>query len=214
MITEVKKGVFIFPQALSWLEQKTLIKLYKNMQADMYVPELKSGFKMNLKMNCLGSHWSAKDYKYYSIREDVDKQPIKTVDPLLINLAAKFNKLCFPEHDSDWNIAICNYYKTNSTLGVHQDNSESKETLNSGHPVVSFSVGASCNFKIGGLYRKDPTQDIILQSGDVLIFGNESRLIYHGISKMINNQNKYLNSKIPFEKSLDSGRINFTLRKM
>ncbi len=211
-LKELVPGVFLFPAGLNFWEQKALIRLYQKNKHEMYVPRLRSGHNMNLQMNCFGQHWSAIDYKYHTSRIDVDHKEVKTVHPLLISLAQKFNSYCFPEHAADWDIALCNYYGVNSTLGLHQDNSESAIQLKTGHPVVSFSIGASCEFILGGLTRKSPAQKFCLNSGDVLIFGGVSRLRYHGVGR-IYSQSQHSESRIPFSKSLDHGRLNFTLRK-
>jgi alkylated DNA repair protein (DNA oxidative demethylase) len=153
------------------------------------------------------------DYGYHDSRVDIDQQDVKVVHPLLTTLAARFAQGCFPEHAAQWDIALCNYYGPTSTLGLHQDNSESATQLKAGHPVVSFSVGASCNFLLGGLTRKSPTQEVRLNSGDVLIFGGPSRLRYHGVSKIYHPEH-HTDARIPFMQALQGGRLNFTLRKL
>lgn len=199
---------FHYPFALTYWEQKTLVKLYRSIQKTLYVPKLKSGHPMNLKMTCMGSHWSAKDYHYHDIRKDIDNEPVLPFDPILSRLASKFVNLSFPNYTHGLDVAICNYYTPRSTLGLHVDNSESPESLKRGDPIVSFSIGASCDFQMGGFKRYDPVETITLGSGDVLIFGGSDRLRYHGVSKI------HKEHKAPFHKFLDNGRINFTLRKL
>lgn len=202
-------GAWHLPGALSLFEQKRLVKIYKAMQMDMYVPKVKSGNYMNLQMNCLGWHWNAVDYKYHQVRTEIDDQPVKPIHSELIRIAKQPSEQLFPYHNPSWDICLCNYYGPGSTLGLHKDNSESEKALAIGHPVVSFSVGASCIFRVGGLTRSAPSQDIRLKSGDIFIFGEESRLRLHGITKIFSNE-----ARIPFGKSLGNGRINFTLRKL
>ena len=222
--TKIVPGTYLWPKALNWFEQKALVKLYKRMSSDLYVPKLKSGHSMNLSMTCLGKHWSPRDYAYHETRVDHDQNPVKEVPEILLALADWFAASCLSEYEcpdnqlmhnakTGWNIALCNYYNTNSTLGLHRDDSETPETLQSGFPIVSFSIGASCDFLLGGLKRSDPTQKIQLHSGDILIMGGPSRLRYHGVSK-IHRQNNDNSLRIPFSKALGEGRINFTLRKL
>lgn len=205
---KVYDETFHFTTALTYFEQKSLVKIYRRIQNTLYTPKLKSGHSMNLQMTCLGSHWSAKDYKYHPVRKDFDNQPVLSFEPILNQLAYKFLKSSFPDYSYGFDIAICNYYIPTSTLGLHKDNSESKESLDRGDPIVSFSVGATCDFQMGGLDRYDPLKTIKLKSGDVLVFGGSDRLRYHGVNKIYRTDNS------PFHKFLDCGRLNFTLRKL
>lgn len=204
---KVYDETFHYPSALTWLEQKSLVKIFLKLQDTFYIPKLQSGHSMNLKMTCLGSHWSAKDYKYHNVRADFDQQPVPLLDPILVKLASKFTQLAFPQYNKSWDIAICNQYDVGSTLGLHKDNSESLESLQAGDPIVSFSVGARCNFQMGGFIRSNTIKNIELSSGDVLIFGGQDRLRYHGV-------NKIYKSCSPFHQFLNGGRVNFTLRKL
>ncbi|HVI40122.1 MAG TPA: alpha-ketoglutarate-dependent dioxygenase AlkB [Anaerovoracaceae bacterium] len=206
---EIFPGAWHLPGALSLLQQKRLIRLFKNHQEDLYIPKVKSGSYMNLQMGSFGWHWNAIDYKYYKTRNDVDDRPVADMLPEIVDTAKPFSLAKFPYHNPDWDICLFNYYSPGSTLGMHRDNSESDTALSIGHPVVSFSVGASCIFRVGGLSRSSEYQDIRLSSGDVFIFGGESRLRFHGITKIFGYEDR-----VPFSKSLNCGRINFTLRKL
>jgi alkylated DNA repair protein (DNA oxidative demethylase) len=101
---------------------------------------------------------------------------------------------------------IANHYEAGKhKLGMHADNSESKAALDMEHPVVSISVGASCIFKIG-----DPVHNILLHSGDILIFGGPARLDKHGVAKVYDEGWSLYHT---IGKNLDYGRLNLTLRK-
>lgn len=194
-------GVYLFTDSLSEEEKLYLAGLY--IKNDFYIPKLKTGHSMKLEMCCFGKHWNPVDYKYYSDRIDLDGKRVASIPTQLITIAAKFTQQSFPSFTADWDVCIANYYQKGSSLGLHQDNSESLESLKLGHPVVSFSIGAEAIFDIGGVNRKDPVAKISLKNGDVLIFGGVSRLRYHGISKVLDNS-PYMS--LP-------GRLNFTLRK-
>nr|GEY35510.1 oxoglutarate/iron-dependent dioxygenase [Tanacetum cinerariifolium] len=77
-------------------------------------------------------------------------------------------------------ICIVSFYKTDDGLGLHQDRDESSDSLDKGLPMVSISIGDSAQFSYG--HRKDATKEVSLNSGDVLIFGGDSRHIYHGVT--------------------------------
>jgi DNA oxidative demethylase len=72
---------------------------------------------------------------------------------------------------------LINRYEAGAGMGLHQDKDERDLT----QPIVSVSLGASCRFLIGGLKRTDPTTSIALHSGDVLVWGGASRLLFHGV---------------------------------
>jgi DNA oxidative demethylase len=49
---------------------------------------------------------------------------------------------------------------------------------------VSVSLGASCQFLVGGLKRKDSVKRITLESGDILVWGRTERLMFHGVAPL------------------------------
>ncbi len=81
-------------------------------------------------------------------------------------------------------LCIMNFYSPDAKMGVHQDKDERSETIASGIPIVSVSLGDAARFMIGGLSRRDPTRPLILRSGDVLVMGGPSRLRFHGVTRI------------------------------
>lgn len=63
-------------------------------------------------------------------------------------------------------------------MSLHQDRDEQDFTA----PIVSVSLGVPATFLFGGMQRSDKTQKIPLAHGDVVIWGGESRLRFHGIA--------------------------------
>ncbi|KAI5391396.1 hypothetical protein KIW84_076266, partial [Lathyrus oleraceus] len=84
-------------------------------------------------------------------------------------------------------ICIVNFYSTSGRLGLHQDRDEREESLQKGLPVVSFSIGDSAEFLYGDQRDVEKAENVLLESGDVLIFGGDSRHVYHGVSSIISN---------------------------
>jgi alkylated DNA repair protein (DNA oxidative demethylase) len=62
-------------------------------------------------------------------------------------------------------------------LTLHQDRDEN----NYEHPIVSVSLGVPAVFQFGGTKRTDPLKRVTLYDGDVVVWGGEARLAYHGI---------------------------------
>lgn len=75
---------------------------------------------------------------------------------------------------------LINQYVAGSRMGLHQDKDERDLT----QPIVSVSLGIPAMFLWGGSQRQGSTQKILLQHGDVLVWGGEDRLRYHGIAAL------------------------------
>jgi len=71
-------------------------------------------------------------------------------------------------------------YEAGAGLGLHQDRDEGDLA----HPIVSVSVGAAASFILGGLRRDAPTRRIRVEDGDVIVWGGESRLRFHGVAPL------------------------------
>lgn len=195
---------------LSPAEQARVALITRDVVPGFYVPRTRWGKAMNLRMNCLGHHWSARDYKYHPTRVDVDGLPCAAIPDELQAMArrALLDTAYLPPGDvRPYDLCIVNWYTEDTgKLGDHVDNSESAASLESGYPVVSLSVGASCVFRMGGLARRDPYEHHVLESGDLVVFGRSKRLAYHGVKKL-------LPGTVPSHLRLaEPGRLNLTFR--
>ncbi|XP_072546358.1 nucleic acid dioxygenase ALKBH1 [Salminus brasiliensis] len=72
---------------------------------------------------------------------------------------------------------ILNYYRSDSSLGIHVDESELDHTL----PLLSFSFGQTAVFLLGGTKRQDPPTAMFMRSGDLMVMSGSSRLLYHAV---------------------------------
>jgi alkylated DNA repair protein (DNA oxidative demethylase) len=70
-----------------------------------------------------------------------------------------------------------NRYEAGVKLGIHQDRHEIDLT----QPIVSISLGLECVFLLGGFQRTDATKRILLEHGDVVVWGGPSRMRFHGV---------------------------------
>jgi alkylated DNA repair protein (DNA oxidative demethylase) len=70
--------------------------------------------------------------------------------------------------------------------------------------VLSVSLGDTALFRLGGLRRSDPTGQIRLASGDVVVLGGEARRAYHGVDRILSRSSRLI---------AGGGRINLTLRR-
>ena len=154
-------------------------------------------------MLCLGRHWNARTYTYEAVRSDVDGRPAPALPSDLAQIAARAGGAAGFDFLPD--LCIINWYSASSRMGLHQDKDESRESLEAGAPVVSVSIGDTAQFLFGGLKRKDPTEKILLESGDVFVFGAGSRLRYHGVTRILPGTGP---ADLGFE-----GRLNLTFRR-
>ncbi len=72
---------------------------------------------------------------------------------------------------------LINRYMPGAKLSLHQD----KDEPDLRQPIVSVSLGLPAVFQFGGLKRNDPLVRVMLEHGDVVVWGGASRLFYHGI---------------------------------
>ena len=70
-----------------------------------------------------------------------------------------------------------NRYQAGTKLGMHQDRHE----IDFSQPIVSVSLGLECIFLLGGLERTDKAKRILLEHGDVVVWGGPSRMRFHGV---------------------------------
>src|SRR5262245_11551324 len=168
-----------------------------------YVPTVRGGGTMHVRMLCLGRHWNGLTYQYEPTRSDFDNLAPPALPESFRRLAADIAAAAGMALDAD--ICILNYYDADGRMGLHQDKDEGAESIAAGVPVVSVSLGDTARFLFGGLKRRDPVEAIPLESGDAFVFGGPARLRYHGVSRIIP-------GTAPPDLQL-SGRFNLTFRR-
>ena len=183
---EVCPGAIHLPGYLSLDEQRALAARCLAIgtgQAGWYVPTVRGGGKMRVRMVCLGRHWNARTYRYEATRRDFDGLPAPPLPANLAELATRMAAeagMCLAP-----DVGILNHYGPDGKMGLHQDKDERQDTLDAGVPIVSVSIGDTAKFILGGLTRKDPKTMVPLASGDGFVFGGPSRLRYHGVAALL-----------------------------
>jgi DNA alkylation damage repair protein AlkB len=182
---EIHPGLFVFRDYLASGEQSALWRTCQELSAgpvSMYTPTVRGGRKMSVGMLCLGRHWNGLTYTYEERRTDFDGAEVPPLPQafasLAIGAAASAGFAMRPD------LCIMNFYSAGSRMGVHQDKDERPETIERGVPIVSVSLGDAARFVVGGLTRRDPTEPLIVRSGDVLVMGGPSRLRFHGVTRI------------------------------
>lgn len=168
-----------------------------------YVPRVRGGGRMHVRMLCLGRHWNGQHYRYEPTRSDHDQLAVPPIPEALgaaaSAAAARVGMALAPD------VCIVNLYDGTGRMGLHQDKDESPASLAAGHPIVSLSLGDTARFLFGGLSRRDPVVPIALRSGDAFVFGGPARLRYHGVSRIEAGTGP---TALGF-----SGRLNLTFRR-
>jgi alkylated DNA repair protein (DNA oxidative demethylase) len=206
MIQEIAPGAFHLPRYLSLDRQGPLARRCRELAdgpVPAYVPIVRGGGKMHVRMLCLGRHWNGLTYAYESIRSDFDNLPVPALPEEFRALARELAAAAGMALEAD--ICILNYYDAEGRLGLHQDKDESEGSLAAGIPVVSVSIGDTARFMFGGTRRRDPMTTLLLESGDGFVFGGAARLRYHGVSRILPGTG-------PTALGL-SGRFNLTFRQ-
>jgi len=139
------------------------------------------GYTMSVAMtSCGGLGWTTNDRGYlYSPVDPVTHRPWPPIPEA-------FHALCheaaiaagYPDFQPD--ACLINRYAPGAKLSLHQD----KDEPNLRAPIVSVSLGLPAIFQFGGLQRNDPLKRLMLEHGDVVVWGGESRLFYHGIQPL------------------------------
>ena len=94
---------------------------------------------------------------------------------------------------------LLNCYLSGAGMGLHQDRDERDFS----QPIVSVSLGLPAVFLLGGLSRSEPVRQCMLQHGDVLVWGGEARLRFHGVKPVAAGEHPLTGSS----------RINLTFRR-
>ena len=158
------------------------------------------GFTMSAAMtNCGELGWVAdqQGYRYDTLDPSTGK-PWPRMPASFLQLAQTAATECgYADFTPD--ACLINQYKIGASMGLHQDKNEQDFT----QPIVSVSLGIPAVFQFGGLKRSDKTDKIPLNHGDIVIWGSNARLKFHGIMPLKPNSHS----------ALGAYRYNLTFRK-
>jgi alkylated DNA repair protein (DNA oxidative demethylase) len=203
---EVAPGAIWFKSYLSEAEQRALVARCQALMdgpAGGYVPTVRGGGRMRVRMVCLGRHWNPLTYRYEATRADFDDAPVAPVPPEWAVLASTLARAAGFQMLPD--ICLINWYGGDGRMGLHQDKDESRTSIDAGAPVVSISLGDTARFLFGGVRRRDAIESILLQSGDAFVFGGAARLRYHGVARVFSSD---VTATLGMQ-----GRFNLTFRQ-
>jgi alkylated DNA repair protein (DNA oxidative demethylase) len=146
----------------------------------------------------LGWHSDARGYRYVA-QDPLTGLPWPPMPPLLGGLA---ERAAIEAGYAGFAPQAClvNRYLPGARLSLHQDRDE--DALSA--PIVSVSLGLAAVFLWGGLARTDPVRHIRLESGDVVVWGGPSRLVFHGVAPLADG----------YHPATGRARFNLTFRRV
>jgi DNA oxidative demethylase len=175
---------------------------------------------MSVQITCLGWHWYP--YRYSRTVDDGDGRMVApfprwledlgrravtdaaAIDAAVEEAGAKEAGEGSPGDRTGYvpDVALINWYRPEARMGMHVDRDEPSPA-----PVVSLSLGDTGVFRFGNADgRGRPWTDVLLESGDLFVFGGPSRRAYHGVPKVLPGTGQ---AGI----GLEGGRFNITLRQ-
>ncbi|KFK38773.1 hypothetical protein AALP_AA3G158600 [Arabis alpina] len=222
----IRPGMVLLKNYLSINDQVMIVNKCRQLglgEGGFYQPGYRDGAILHLKMMCLGKNWDPETSQYGETRpvdgsippkipvefsqfvEKAVKESQSLVATTSKNMKAEDE---IPSMSPD--ICIANFYTTTGRLGLHQDKDESRNSIQKGLPVVSFSIGDSAEFLYSDQWEDEKAEKVLLESGDVLIFGGKSRNVFHGVRSIVKDTAPKV---LVQETSLRQGRLNLTFRQ-
>lgn len=198
------KGFFLLKSKLTQEVQKEVLVAARAVvkQAPLFQPTMPSGQAFNYLMtNCGDLGWVADrhGYRYQQAHPGTGRRfPAmpQVIEKLAMDLALETGNDNFHPQS-----CLLNFYIKGAKLGMHQDSTENNLTA----PIISISLGDTGIFVLGGLLRTDETKKFIVQSGDVIVMGGESRNYFHSFKGIVPNTSSLLKN---------GGRVNLTIRQV
>ena len=195
-----KAGLRLYKTALDRAAQEALRDELRELlrEAPLFRPAMpSSGKPFSVRMsNCGPLGWVSdiSGYRYQAHHPETGRPWPPMPESLLALWRA------FSECDLAPDACLINFYDEQARMGAHQDRDEADFSA----PILSVSLGDSCRFRYGGDARRDPSESIRLDSGDILVFGGPARRMFHGVDRILPKTSTLLDPP---------GRINLTLRR-
>ena len=159
------------------------------------------GHTMQVAMTNCGRYGWCSDRRGYRY-DRLDPQsgaPWPAIPPAFLRLAADAAREAgFAGYVPD--ACLVNRYAPGTRLSLHQDRDEDDRVA----PIVSVSLGLPATFLFGGFARADKAVRVPLQHGDVVVWGGEDRMRFHGVLPVKPGRHDVVGEQ----------RINLTFRKV
>lgn len=207
MPVEIVPGAFHYPGWLDAAAQERLAQEIATViaHAPLFVSRMpKSGLPMSVRMsNCGPLGWLSdkeRGYRYEPAHPETGA-PWPQIPAMLLDAwrtLTGYPKL--PE------ACLINVYADDAKMGLHQDRDERDFDA----PILSFSLGADCRFRVGGPKRADRTVAFTLSGGDALVLSGPARRAFHGVDRVLPS----ILTPLPGPLAGLGARVNLTLRRV
>ncbi len=158
------------------------------------------GWRMSVAMtNCGEAGWlsAGSGYRYDAI-DPLTSRPWPAMPDVFADLAARAAHAAgFGPFAPD--ACLINRYEPGARLSLHQDRDE----RDFNQPIVSVSLGVPARFLWGGRTRTERPRRLLLEHGDIVVWGGPARLNFHGVDAL----------KTCSHELTGSVRFNLTLRR-
>ncbi|KAK1436745.1 hypothetical protein QVD17_02527 [Tagetes erecta] len=214
----LQPGMILFKKYLTLMAQVDILNICQGGAlgpGGFYQPSNESGDKLQLRMMCYGRNWDPTTGYVRRYRSDGSEPPllpyefISLAENAIQDAQSQTSEVELPSMCPD--ICVASFYEDLDQLDLHQDCDESSNSLRRGLPVVSISIGNTMQFVYGHTNNENKLDSVMLESGDVLIFGGKSRHIFHGVRKLHPDLGP---SELYQQTGFRSGRLNLTLRQI
>jgi DNA oxidative demethylase len=201
MAVALAPGLTYHPGFLDRETQAALLSAVREavFAAPLFTPRMpKTGKPFSVRMtNCGSLGWVSDEggYRYQATHPETGR-PWPAIPQICLDAWGRIGDYPHPPE-----ACLVNFYAPDARMGMHQDRDEQDFDA----PVVSLSLGDTGVFRFGGTARGGRTRSVRLESGDAIVIGGESRLVYHGIDRILAGSSTLLPN---------GGRINLTLRRV
>ncbi|WJX71592.1 hypothetical protein P8452_55571 [Trifolium repens] len=205
---ELRPGMVHLKGYISLDNQIKIVKVCRELglgEGGFYQPGYEGGTKLHLKMMCLGKNWDPQTSEYGDYRPCDGSVPPE--------IPREFLTLVHSAIEDSYSVTKPSESKPFPSISpdICIDKDESDQSIRDGFPVVSFSIGDTAEFLYCDENDVGKAKEVLLESGDVLIFGGKSRKVFHGV-KAIKKETAPL--RLYEETDLRKpGRLNLTFRK-
>ncbi len=178
-------GFHVLPGLASVQEQRELVRLGTQIieAAPLLVPSMPDGTPFRCKVTGAGQGMFFSD-RWFGYRYSMAHPGTCALLPPIPDLAHELGHRALDRagvRRIAFDSMLLNSYDTElgERLGLHVDTLE----LDIDKPLVSISVGADCEFLVGGLDRDIKPDKVVLSSGDGIVMSGDARLWFHGVER-------------------------------
>lgn len=169
-------------------------------QSPLRTMKTPGGHAMSVSTTSCGKYgWISdpKGYRYSDV-DPLTQKPWPIMPKVFVELAQEVAaEVGFGSFEPD--SCLINRYEPRARMSLHQDRDEQDLSA----PIVSISLGLPAVFLFGGLERNDKTLRVPLFHGDVVVWGGEDRMRFHGVLPLKDGEHPELGAQ----------RINLTFRR-